>query len=226
MTFSITARCPATGMLGIAIASSSPAVAARCAHVRAGVGAVSTQNVTDPRLGPRALDLMMGGMTPQAVLKRFEADERHLEYRQLALVDAQGQVAFWSGSKSLGIHGAQAGAGVVAVGNLLKNEEVPSAMVAAYLAERSPFASRLLVAMRAAMDAGGEEGQVRSAGLLVADREAWPLVDLRVDWSEQDPIAALERLWMLWEPQMHAYVQRALDPASAPSFGIAGDPGR
>jgi uncharacterized Ntn-hydrolase superfamily protein len=63
---------------------------------------------------------------------------------------------------------------------------------------------------------------VHSAGLLVAGAEAWPLVDLRVDWDEADPVARLEALWAIWAPQMHAYVQRALDPDASPSYGVPG----
>ena len=92
MTFSIAARCAGTGRFAVAVASSSPAVAARCAHVRAGVGAVMTQNVTDPRLGPRGLDLMALGASPDAGARTILiATEPHLAYRQLTLIDAQGQ---------------------------------------------------------------------------------------------------------------------------------------
>jgi uncharacterized Ntn-hydrolase superfamily protein len=77
--------------------------------------------------------------------------------------------------------------------------------------------------MRAALEAGGEEGPVHSAGMLVVDATPWPLADLRVDWADDDPIAGLERLWQLWKPQMDAYVTRALNPSGAPSFGVPGD---
>ena len=93
MTFSIAARCEATGMLGVAVASSSPAVAARCAHVRAGVGAVLTQNVTDPRLGPLALDLMGGGMGAPEAVAGVRDLARHLEFRQVLAIDAAGRTA-------------------------------------------------------------------------------------------------------------------------------------
>ena len=82
--------------------------------------------------------------------------------------------------------------------------------------------TRLLAALRAGLEAGGEEGPVRSAGVVVCDRVEWPVVDLRVDWDDE-PIGRLADLWAVWEPQIADYVTRALDPGSSPSFGVAGD---
>jgi len=87
LTFSIVACCPKTRQLGVAVASSSPAVAARCAHVRAHVGAVASQNITDPRLGPKLLDLMAYGFSAAESLEQLRRGEANLEYRQLLLVD-------------------------------------------------------------------------------------------------------------------------------------------
>lgn len=102
MTFSISGRCARTGMFGIAVSSSSPCVAARCAHARAGVGVVATQNITDPRLGPKGLDLMAEGLSAPQAIERLKAEAPHLEFRQLALVDSQGRTASFSGSHTLG----------------------------------------------------------------------------------------------------------------------------
>jgi uncharacterized Ntn-hydrolase superfamily protein len=224
MTFSITARCPDTGMFGIAVTSSSMAVAARCAFVRAGVGAVATQNITDPRLGPRGLDLMAVGKTAAEALAALLDEHAHRDYRQLALVDAMGGVAHHSGAHTLGTHAVATGDGAVAAGNLLATPAVPAAMIEALRdAADAPFPARLVGALEGGLAAGGEAGPVRSAGLLVADRQAWPLVDLRVDWSEGDPIADLAALWRGWAPLMDDYVTRALDPSAAPSYGVPGD---
>jgi uncharacterized Ntn-hydrolase superfamily protein len=107
---------------------------------------------------------------------------------------------------------------------LLENPTVPAAMIEAFRdAAAAPFPARLLGALEGGLGAGGEAGPVRSAGLLVAHREAWPLVDLRVDWSEDDPIAALTAVWRGWAPQMDDYVTRALDPTAAPTYGVPGD---
>ena len=98
-------------------------------------------------------------------------------------------------------------------------------MVEVFQAERElHLAARLLNALEAGLAAGGEEGPVHSAALLVADEQPWPLVDLRVDWDERDPIAVLRNLWTDYQPQMQDYVTRALDPASAPAYGVPGDP--
>lgn len=224
MTFSISARCARTGQFAIAVSSSSPCVAARCAHARAGVGAVATQNVTDPTLGPRGLDLMASGLSAPEALARLRAEASHIDYRQVALVDREGRTAGFSGARTLGTHHIAEGPGVVAAGNLLSSAQVPQAMVAAFLAApERPLGERMIGAMKAALAAGGEEGPVHSVGMLIVDKVAWPVADLRVDWHETDPIGALAALWGLWEPQMQAYVTRALDPSAAPSYGVPGD---
>lgn len=221
MTFSLVGRCADTGMLGVAVSSSSPAVAARCAHVRAQVGAAASQNITDPRLGPELLDLMEAGLSAEEAVGSLQA-RAGIEYRQLTAVDANGQTGAWSGQGTLGTYAARSAPDVVAAGNLLASAAVVDAMLEAFQATGGQLGDRLLAGLRAALQAGGEAGPVRSAGLLVADREAWPAVDLRVDWHER-PVDELAAVWEVWKPQMHEYVTRALDPAGAPSFGVPGD---
>ena len=222
MTYSLVARCAETGMFGVAVASSSPAVAARCAHARAGVGAVASQNVTDPALGPRGLDLMAAGASAAeavAILRRSE----HSDYRQILAVDAAGGTAIHSGPAALGIWAEARGEDVACGGNLLAHSGVPQAMADAFAAAPGPLGDRLLVAMRAALDAGGEAGPIHSAGMKLVRDVAWPVADLRVDWTEQDPIAELASLWQIYAPQLDAYVTRALDPREAPRYGVPGD---
>ncbi len=224
MTFSIVGHCERTGMLGIAITTSSICVAARCPWARAGAGAVSTQNVTDPRLGPAVLDLMAQGTPAPEALERVMAGHGHAVHRQLAVVDAQGRTAHYSGAKTLGTHAVADGRGCVAAGNLLADPGVPGAMVENFAAgAKLHLAERLLGALEAGIAAGGEMGPVNSAGLLVVHEQAWPLVDLRVDWDDAAPLEALRALWRAYEPQMDDYVTRALDPESAPSYGVPGD---
>jgi len=223
MTFSITARCTRTGRFGIAISSSSPAVAARCAHVRAGVGAVSTQNITDPRLGPAGLDLMALGASAPQTIDALVGSRPHISHRQLTAIDAHGRSSAYSGSFTLGLHASAQGIDCVAAGNLLANPGVPAAMVAAFEQSEGELGGRLVAALIAGQGAGGEAGPVHSAGLLMAGEQAWPIADLRVDWAETDPIGQLAALWALWLPQMDAYVQRGLNPTVAPSYGVPGD---
>ena len=223
MTFSIVGHCAETGMFGIAISSSSPAVAARCSHARPGVGAVASQNVTDPRLGPHALDLMERGASPSEALAILQRSGAHMAYRQVLAVGRTGESAIYSGSNVLGHWSEAEGRECAAAGNLLADAGVPEAMVQHFGASEGHLAARLMGALRAGLDAGGEAGPVHSAGLLVVDTQPWPLVELRIDWTEDCPIAALEAAWAVYAPQMDAYVTRALDPREAPSYGVPGD---
>jgi len=217
MTFSIAALDRQSGAFGCAVTSSSICVAARCAFTRAGVGTALSQNVTDPRLGQRALALLADGLSAGEALARITAEAEHLAWRQLALVDRAGAIAWHSGAKALGRHAAAEGRACIALGNLLADPRVPGAMIGAFEAGTGYLADRLITALEAGLAAGGEDGPVRSAGVLVADRQSWPVVDLRVDWHEQ-PIAALRTLWTEYAPQLEAYVLRALDPDAAPRF--------
>lgn len=222
MTFSLVARCVRTGQFGIAISSSSPAVAARCAHVRPGVGAVASQNITDPALGPLILDRLEEGLPASEALRAVIEGRPHVDYRQLLVVDRTGATAIHSGRQVLGIWGEARGIDCAAGGNLLANDGIPAAMVAAFEAAKGHLGERLLLALEAGQATGGEAGPVHSAGLKVADRLSWPLVDLRIDWAD-DPIGMLRAAWEAYAPQMQAYVQRAEDPTRAPSYGVPGD---
>lgn len=225
MTFSIAARCPTTGMFGLVVASSSPAVAARCSHVRSGAGAVSSQNITDPRLGLIGLDHLAAGHAADATLALLKAQGgTMIAYRQLTIVDRQGRTAAFSGDKTLGVHASAHGPCVVAAGNMLDNPGVPAAMIANFATSiTKPFGARLIAAMRAGLDAGGEAGPIHSIGLKVVGDVSWPVADLRVDWHDTDPVGELAKLWAIYAPQLDDYIIRALDPTKAPSFGVPGD---
>ena len=124
---------------------------------------------------------------------------------------------------ALGLNRVAEGSGCVAAGNILATEAVPAKMVAAFEASSDHhLAECLLRGLEAGLEAGGEQGEVRSAGLYVVGSHVFPLVDLRVDWHDA-PIAELRGLWRLYEPQMEAYLGRALDPERAPSYGVPGD---
>ena len=223
MTFSLVARCAASGHFGVAVTSSSPAVAARCAFVRAGTGAVASQNVTDPRLGPRVLDTMASGQGAAAAVGQVTDTADNTSWRQLLAVDAQGGTAIFSGDHALGISAEGQAQDAASAGNLLANPGVPAAVLAGFASSSGHLGDRLMAALFAGLDAGGEAGPLHSAGMLIAGEQSWPLVDLRCDWSEACPIRALDAAWQVYRPQMDDYVIRALDPAASPSYGVAGD---
>lgn len=222
MTFSISARCSETGMFGIAISSSSPAVAARCSHVRADAGVVASQNITDPALGIRGVELLAAGRSAQDVVDALIASTPFADFRQLAVVDRRGDTAGFSGKGALGTYAIAKGAQCIAAANLLADRSVPEHMVKAFERSTAAFPERLLAALKAGLDAGGEAGPVYSAGLKVMRDVAWPVVDLRVDWAEQ-PIEKLQDIWAVYAPQMEDYVRRAVAPGDAPSYGVPGD---
>lgn len=223
MTFSLVARDAASGAFGIVICSSSPAVASRCAHTRANVGVVASQNVTNPALGPLALDSLAGGADAEGALKSALTQEQFPDYRQLTIVDTHGKTAVHSGARSLGVHTHAQGDQAVGAGNMLKGEQVIAELLSGYAQSQSAtFEERLLDGLRAALGAGGEEGPVHSAGLVVAENVSWPVTDLRVDWAD-DPVNDLVDLWRVWKPQKADYRQRGIDPTSAPSYGVPGD---
>jgi uncharacterized Ntn-hydrolase superfamily protein len=223
MTVSLAARDPATGAFGMVICSSSPAVASRCLHLRPVVGAAASQNVTNPALGPRLLDLLETGATAAEAIARVVAEEPFPENRQLTVVDAVGRVAHFSGARALGTHAVATADQAVAAGNMLASAHVTQAMIDAYQASAAAaFEERLLAGLTGGLAAGGEEGPVRSAGLAVVEDVAWRVTDLRVDDAD-DPAAELSRLLALWLPQKRDYLARALDPRAAPSYGVPGD---
>jgi uncharacterized Ntn-hydrolase superfamily protein len=224
VTLSLVGCCSRTGMVGAIVMSSSPAVAARCARARARIGAACSQNVTDPALGDTLLDRVAAGASAPDALAAVTAHATFADHRQLTVVDAFGRAAAYSGERTLGRHAHHVGADCAAAGNLLASDAAPAAMAAAFASDpAAELGERLLAALRAGRDAGGEEGPVHSAGMLVCDAVSWPVTDLRVDWTESDPVDDLAALWERWRPLAADYVTRALDPDSAPTYGVPGD---
>ncbi len=217
MTFSLAGRCARTGMLGCAVTTSSIAVGSRCSHARPGIGAALTQHRTDPRLGPLALELLARGCDAKTALAGVVAVAPHRGWRQIAIIDRDGQTSSFTGehvdrTKSGEAHGRDC----VAIANIVRSAEVPAAMVRSFEADpRRPLAERLVEALAAGETAGGEFVPVASAALLVMHRESFAYVDLRVD-EHARPIDELRRLWRAYGPEADLYVLRASDPAAAP----------
>lgn len=223
MTLSIAAWDAETGQFGAAVSSSSISVGSRCLHWRPGVGIALSQNITDPRLGPRLLGLVEDGVEVGAALDAVVHSTPHIRFRQLGLVDSRGNTGLYNGSELLGCFAGAEGRHCVAAGNLLANDEVPAAMIEAFENSTGNFGSRVLGALIAGVEAGGEAGPLRSAGLLIGGEPTWPLAELRIDWDD-DPIAKMTAGWEIYQPQIGDYVTRAYDPDQAPSYGVPGDP--
>ena len=216
MTYSIAAKCPRTGMFGAAITTSSIGVGARCAYARAGVGAVLTQHRTDPRLGPKGLELLAQGLPAKDVIERLTRGVPGIGWRQLAVIDNDGRTAAYHGDRISSVHSGDEGPGCIAIGNIVRTTGVTRAMVDAFGADpQLHIAERLVRSMEAGYAAGGEPKQVKSAALLVVERESFPLIDLRVDYDSQ-PLVQLRWLWEIYEPSVKLYVDRAVNPDSVP----------
>jgi uncharacterized Ntn-hydrolase superfamily protein len=212
MTFSIVARCPRTGQIGAAVTTSSIAVGARVAHCAAGVGGVLTQHRTDPRLGPRGLELLRAGRSAQETIEALVASTPHARWRQLAVLDVSGNTAAFSGERIRPEMSEAPAQDACAIGNILANARVPPAMLRGFQSDAElPLAERLLVALESGLAAGGEHQPVRSAHLLVVGEDEFPLIDLRIDWHAQ-PIAELRALWECYAPHADEFRLRALDP--------------
>ena len=207
-------------MFGIAIACASPAGAAHCAHARAGIGAVATQNITDPILGPRMLEgLRCGASAAEAIAGVLDSTD-HGAYRQLLAIGSAGAPAHHCGAQALRVAASAGTQHAMAGGTGLVNRQVPAAMIAAFDATLGHLADRLLAALQAGASAGGTAAPLHSAGLLVVREVSWPIIDLRVDWSDVDPIAELNAIWKRYAPRVDEGVRNALRPdqsaASAP----------
>ena len=214
MTFSLLARCPSSGQLGVAVTTSDIAVGARVPYGAAGAGVAVTQHRTDPRLGPRLLAQLHAGASPRDAVDAVARATEHRAWRQLGVLDASGASAAFSGELVAAHVAALAGDGCLALGNMLVNEHVAPAIVAAFAATPGPLAVRLLAGLAAGERAGGESGRLRSAALLIVGEAEFPLVDLRVD-DDELPLSALASLWRAYEPHAEFIVARALDPDAA-----------
>jgi uncharacterized Ntn-hydrolase superfamily protein len=220
MTFTLLARCPKTGQVGIGIATYSICVGLYCNGLRGNVGATMSQAFVNQGNNPLALRLLAQGFTPQRVLDDLKANDPNHEYRQIAVIDRNGRVAASTGAKNRGWAGHQAGDGYVAMGNVLTGEKTVTAMAKAYEAALSlSFERRLLAAIEAGRDAGGQSGvdghlTERSAALMVYSDYDHAEIDLRVDLHDT-AVEELRRAFEEYEPYRAYYKERSKNPKDA-----------
>ena len=204
MTWSIVVHDPATGALAVAVATRSLAVGASCPFVRSGVGAVSTQSMTNRYLAPAVLDALARGNSPEAAIAAALESDAGRDIRQIHAIDAQGRSAQWTGKSCIPWCGHVSAAGVSVAGNMLAGKSVIDATLAAYAAHKTlPLPERLLGALDAGDAAGGDRRGRQSAAMVVTTTEDFADLDLRVD-DHAAPLPELRRLVSLWRSQWDA----------------------
>ena len=215
-TFTILGRCARSDALGIATTTGEMAVGSRVPFVATGIGAVATQALTDPRHGPAGLERLAAGEAAAQALDALAALDPHIENRQIAVIDANGNAAARTGAQNRDWKGHYIGDGFVAMGNRLTGEAVVEAMAAAFVADSAPaLEERLMRAIEAGRDSGGQIGGQRSAALKVHHELPYPIVDLRAD-DYDEPVAELRRLFDAYAPRIPYYRVRAADPTIGP----------
>jgi uncharacterized Ntn-hydrolase superfamily protein len=206
-TFSISARCARTGMLGVAVSTAVPGVGGICPFVRSGTGAISTQSWVNPYLGIDGIRLLTEGSTAEQTLDRLTAADPGRDVRQLGIVDGKGGSAAWSGRECTSWFGHITGPNFAVQGNMLVGEATINSMAEAFKrTEALDLPERLLVVLEAGQAAGGDKRGRQSAALLVHDREEYPYLTLRVD-EHRYPVAELRRVFEVARHQLLPFIK-------------------
>jgi uncharacterized Ntn-hydrolase superfamily protein len=217
VTWSIIAFDPAGGALAVAIASRAFAIGARCPFVRAGVGAVATQSISNSYLGPRVLDLLERGSTPAAAIAAALDGDAGRDLRQVHAVDRHGRTAAWTGRNCVDCAGECTGNGVSVAGNMMTNDKVVRATFDAFVASPGALAERLVAGLDAGEAAGGDRRGRQAAALKLVTTEDLPDIDLRVD-DHSAPLVELRRLLAAYRQQLEP--NRAMYPSKANPSGM------
>jgi len=198
LTFSIVARCPKTLALGVAVSTAVPAVGSIVPHVEASVGAIATQAQTNIFYGINGLKLLKEGLSPQSALETMLQKDVDREKRQVIIIDAQGRTAAFTGKENVEWKGHMIGKDCVVAGNMLVESQVIKNMVETFETQRGRLSERLLKALEAGQETGGDKRGRMSAALLVVGKhwesETRPFLDLRVD-AYSDPVTELRRIY-------------------------------
>ena len=194
MTWSLIAKDNVTGQIGIAVATKFFAVGARVPHIAPAIGAIATQALVNPYYGIDGVRLLRQGRAPREIIETLIAADAGHASRQLHIMDAKGRIAAFTGKDCVDWCGHLEGDGFSLAGNMLAGKRVLDDTAETYLANaHMPFARRMIAAMRAGEEAGGDKRGKQSAALLIYGEEEWSDLDLRVD-DHVDPLTELERL--------------------------------
>jgi len=220
MTFQIAARCTKTGRFGIAITTRPMGVGSRCPFIEPNVGLTVTMARTDPRLGPLGINLLKLGYSARRVIDEIAASDPHIEMRQICVIDRDGNAVARTGARNTNWSGALVRQNLVAMGNNLFSERTVSSMGEVWDAnEKLELEDRLLLALAAGRDAGGQNGGQHSSALLSYAHQSFPYCDLRVD-EHAEPVAELRRLYDQIRPLLPFYYGR---PAAPDEYGREDD---
>ena len=218
MTWSIVAHDPNTAAFAVAVATKAFAVGAACPFVRSGVGAVSTQSMTNRYLGPAILDGMARGLPPAAAIEGALAGDGGRGLRQVHAVDRHGRTAAWTGQNCVEWCGSLAAGGISVAGNMLAGEATVTDTLSAWQANPTlPMPDRLMLAMEAGEAAGGDRRGKQSAAMVMITTEDFPDLNLRVD-DHAEPLPELRRLLAIWKAQATPWLHIA--PSKANPSGL------
>jgi uncharacterized Ntn-hydrolase superfamily protein len=210
MTFSITARCEKTGMLGVAVSTARPAVGSLVPYVKSGIGAIATQALVNPFYGIDGIKLLTEGKTPAEVLEQLLASDPDRERRQCAIIDKDGNAEAFTGKDTVPWQGHRVGSQFVVAGNMLTGPETLDAMYETYQAlENESLPDRLLATLASGQEAGGDKRGRQSAAIYVVHQEEYPLVDVRVD-EHPDPVGELIRVYRKCQEDLFPYTANLL----------------
>jgi len=218
MTWSIVACDPASGAFGAAVATKAFAAGAFVPFVRAGVGAVGTQSITNRYLGPAVLDGLERGLSPALAIEAALAGDEGRDIRQLHAVDRQGRVAAWTGRHCVEWCGSLGEAFVSVTGNMLMNERVAAATLAGFNADAAAaLPEAMLAALEAGEAAGGDRRGRQSAAMVMTTTEDFPDLSIRVD-DHAEPLPELRRLLGVWRAERAPYLGNS--PSKANPAGV------
>ena len=218
MTWSIVAHDPNSGAFAVAVATKAFAVGAFCPFVRAGVGAVSTQSVTNRYLGPAILDAMARGLPPAAAIEGALVGDEGKGIRQVHAVDSNGRTAAWTGQNCVEWCGSVSAGGISVAGNMLTGQPTVADTIASWKANQGlPTPDRLMLAMEAGQAAGGDRRGRQSAAMVMVTTEDFPDLNLRVD-DNPEPLAELRRLLAIWK--VEGVPRLGISPSKANPSGL------